>query len=140
MDAPLGKELGTRTQALHKATRASNAALLEAAKALKLVADKLVDKFAKHKFAEADMSALLAGVIDLGLKGEYQDYPGAEQATMALSAIINAMLNVGAIDKQQFEPLNAALEKSYAAVEKDEEYSPQAFVTALKVFKAKLPK
>ncbi len=78
-------------------------------------------------------------MIDLGLKGEYQDYPGVERATMALSAIIDAMLNVGAIDKKQFEPLNAALEKCYAAVEKDEEYSPQAFVTALKAFKAKVP-
>ena len=106
---------------------------------MKLVTDKLVDKFAKHKFAKADMTALLAGVIDLGLGGEYRDYPGAEQATMAMSAIINAMLNVGAIDKKQFEPLNAALEKCYAAVEKDEEYSQQAFVTALKAFKAKLP-
>ncbi len=50
MEAPPGKELGARTQALHKATRTSNAALLEAAKAFKLVADRLVDKF-----AEADM-------------------------------------------------------------------------------------
>ncbi len=139
VDAPLGKELRAKTRALHLATRTSNAALLEAAKALKAVTDQLVDKFAKHSFSKADMSALLAGVIDLGLNGEYQDYPGAEQATMALSAIINAMLNAGAIDKQQFEPLNAALEKSYAAVEKDEAYSPQAFVTALKEFKAKMP-
>ncbi len=79
------------------------------------------------------MSAPLAGVIDLGLNGEYRDYPGAERATTALSAIINAMLNVGAIDKKQFEPLNAA-------VEKDEAYSPQAFATALKAFNAKVPK
>ena len=140
VDAPLGKELRAKTRALHLATRTSNAALLEAAKALKAVTDQLVDKFAKHNFGKADMSALLAGVIDLGLNGEYQDYPGAEQATMALSAIINAMLNVGAIDKKQFGPLNAALEKCYAAVEKDEAYNPRAFVTALKEFKAKVPK
>lgn len=139
VDAPLGKEFAAKTQTLHNATRISNAALLEAAKALKAVTDKLVDKFAKHKFAKADMSALLAGVIDLGLKGEYRDYPGAEQATMALSAIINAMLNVGAIGKKQFESLDAALGACYAAVEKDEAYNPQAFVTALKAFKAKVP-
>ncbi len=47
MEAPPGKELGARTQALHKATRTSNAALLEAARVLKLVNDKLVDKFAE---------------------------------------------------------------------------------------------
>jgi len=139
VDEALGNELRTATQALHQSTRASDAAFLEAAKALKAVTDKLVDKFADHKFGEADMSALLAGVIDLGLDGEYQDYPGAEQATMALSAIMNAMRNVGAVDKEQFEALNAALEKCYAAVEKDEEYSPQAFVTALNEFKAQVP-
>lgn len=139
VDEALGNELRAKTQALHKATRTSDAAFLEAAKALQEVTDKLVDRFAQHKFGEADMSALMAGVIDLGLKGEYQDYPGAEQATMALSAIANAMLNIGAIDTQQFEPLNAALEKCYAAVEKDEAYDPQAFVAALNEFKASLP-
>ena len=34
---------------------------------------------------------------------------------------------------------DAALGACYAAVEKDEAYSPQAFVTALKAFKAKVP-
>ena len=141
VDDTLGKELVDKSLALHKATREGGyEALIGAAKALKEVADKLVEKFADHQFVKADMRALLEGVIDSGLKGEYRDYPGAEQATMALSAVVDAMLKASAIDKSQFEAMNAALAKSYAAVEKDEEYQSEAFVATLKEFKSKIPK
>ncbi len=64
---------------------------------------------------------------------------GAEQATMALSAIVDAMFRSGDIDKGQFDAMNAALAKCYAAVEKDEEYKPATFVAALNAFKAAVP-
>ena len=140
VDAALGKAVREKTLALHQATRVSQAAMVEAAKALKTVTGELIDRFAEHQFSKADMEALLAGVIDEGLRGEYADYPGAEQATMALGAIINAMLDTGAIDQQGFDALNAALETCYKAVENDEAYDPKAYVAALKGFKGKLAK
>ena len=109
--------------------------MLDAAKALKKVLGKLMGKFAEHAVGKADMQALLSGVVANGLAGEYRDYPGAEQATMALSAIVEAMRQSGDIDSGQFEALNAALEKTYAAVAKDEEYESAAFIAALTQFK-----
>lgn len=140
VDSALADEFAQRTVTLHKSTRAgSYGEMLDAAKALKKVLNRLMEKFATHTFGKADVKALMAGVIADGLAGEYRDYPAAEQATMALSAIVETMRNTGAINNSQFEALNAALLKSYAAVEKAEEYQAAMFVSALKTFKAAMP-
>ena len=140
VDSALADEFAQRTVTLHKSTRAgSYGEMLDAAKALKKVLNRLMEKFATHTFGKADVKALMAGVIADGLAGEYRDYPAAEQATMALSAIVETMRNTGAINNSQFEALNAALGKSYAAVEKAEEYQAAMFVSALKTFKAAMP-
>ena len=98
-----------------------------------------MNKFADHKFTKADNQALLAGIIESGLAGEYQDYPGAEQATMALSSIIEAMRQSGDIDSGQLEALNAALEMAYAALAKHEEYNSAVFMEVLTQFKTAAP-
>ena len=140
VDEALGNEFAQRSVALHKSTRqGSYGEMLDAAKALKKVVNKLMEKFADHSFGKSDMQALLSGVVASGLAGEYQDYPGAEQATMALGAIVDAMFQSGVIDSGQFNALNTALEQCYAAVEKDEEYTSATFVAALNQFKAAMP-
>ena len=140
VDSALGAEFAQRSTALHKSTReGSYGDMLDAAKGLKKVVNNLMGKFAEHAFDKADMQALLSGVVASGLAGEYRDYPGAEQATMALSAIVDAMFRAGDIDSGKFDALNAALEKCYKAVEKDEEYQPAAFVAALNQFKTAIP-
>ena len=140
LDSALAGEFAQGIVALHKSTRGgSYGEMLDAAKSLKKVLSRLMDKFSAHSFGKADVKALLAGVVADGLAGEYRDYPGAEQATMALSAIVDTMRNTGAINDSQFKALNAALQKVYTAVEKDEEYQSAAFVSALKTFKAAMP-
>lgn len=139
VDAKIGNQLQQRMLALHAATRKSRAALLAEVNTLRGIIDKLVIRFSTHRFAKADMMALFNGVIAKGLSGEYFDYPGAEQATMALSAIINAMKNTGAINAAAFKSLDAALNKCFDAVEKDEAYVPVKFIAALKAVKASAP-
>ena len=140
VDQALGSEFTQRTLALHKSTRAGTyGEMLDAAKALKKVLGKLMNKFANHEFGKDDTRALLAGVVADGLKGEYRDYPGAEQATMALSAIVEAMRQSGDIDSAQYEALNAVLDQAYAAVAKDEEYKSAVFIAALTQFKSAMP-
>ena len=86
------------------------------------------------------MRALLVGVVEEGLTGEYADYAAAEQATMALSSIFEAMKLAGLIGQDQREALSAALERCYKAVEKDESYKPDMFKEALTQFAAAIPK
>ena len=69
----------------------------------------MIKKFATHKFGKEDMRALLEGMLEFGLKGEFANYLGAEQATMALGSIVNAMHVTGAITKAQFTAMNKAL-------------------------------
>ncbi len=140
LDEALGETLFRQTVALHAASTEGPEATTAAAKALSETIDKLIDVLAAHKFGDADMQALLAGVVEEGLTGEYADYAAAEQATMALSSIFEAMKLAGLVDQQQSEALNAALELCYKAVEKDESYKPDTFKEALTQFAAAIPK
>jgi hypothetical protein len=79
-------------------------------------------------------------VIREGRQGEFLDYAAAEQATMALSSLLNAMKASGAVDENQFKALKAALDKCYEATAKDEDYKPKAFQAALQAFEAAIPK
>ncbi len=140
VDTAVGNKLQQHMLALHAATRKNRSALLAEVKALRGVIDDVVARFSKHRFSKADMMALFNGVIAKGLSGDYFDYPGAEQATMALSAIVNSMRNTGAINAATFKSMNAALDKAFNAVEKDEAYVPATFVATLKALQATAPK
>jgi cytochrome P450 len=140
VDEPTGRALAERTRALHKAMTESREQSLREAAAIRDIANQLVDKFAAHQFSRDDMRALLTGVISEGLnKREYVDYSAAEQATMALSSIVNALKNTGAYDDAQFKQANTALGKLYDAVAKDEEYKSATFVAALRDFQQSVP-
>ena len=139
VDSGLGSQLRERTTALHTATRENHAAMLDAARALKGVTAQLIDRFAAREFQADDMKVLLNGVIAGGLSGEYVDYAGAEQASMALGTIVTAMENVGALQRGQMDGINAALDKVFAAVDDDEKYQPQTFQASLRDFQQAMP-
>lgn len=139
VDSGLGGQLRERTNALHAATRENHAAMLDAARALKGVTAQLIDLFANRAFEPDDMKVLLNGVVAGGLNGEYVDYAGAEQASMALGTIVTAMRNVGALSREQMDGVNSALDKVFAAVDDDEKYRPQTFVASLREFRQAMP-
>lgn len=140
IDPETAKALRERSLALHRASTDGPEAMVSAAKGLKEIADKLVVAFAKHNFGQADMQALMNGLISEGFAGEYVDYAAAEQTTMAMSALISAMQQAGVVNDAQVKSMNGALEKLYAAVAKDEEYKPASFTAALREFQAAAPK
>lgn len=135
-----GKLLRERSLALHRASTEGSDAMVAAAKSLKEIADKLVGVFARHNFGKTEIQALMNGLITEGLAGEFVDYAAAEQTTMAMSSLISAMQQTGMINEAQVKAMNTALEKLYAAVAKDEEYTPVSFTTALQEFQAAAPK
>ncbi len=140
LDPELGKTLLQQTLALHDASTQGLEAMTAAARELRQTTDKLVDVFAQHTFDEADINALLVGLTQEGLKGEYLDYLAAEQATMALGTILQTIRAGKLAGAEELERMGAALEDCYKAVEKDAEYDPAAFVEALKRFEAAIPK
>ena len=80
--------------------------------------------------AKKDMEALLNGVIGEGVRGEFADYATAEQATMAMGSIVNAMRTAKVISDAQYNAISDALNGAYDATAKDEAYKPTQFVDA----------
>ncbi len=139
LDPQLGQQLRQRGLALHKASRTGQGDLEKEAKALHATAKQLIKRFSSHKFGKGDMTALLKGTVQYGLDNQYTDYSGAEQATMALSTIMTAMSNAGALDKAQRTALQKALDACYKAVEKDDSYDAKQFVAAIEAFGRLIP-
>ena len=76
---------------------------------------------------------VLAGLIDDGLDGQYRDYAGAEQATMAIGSVANFMYQRGRL--KSASGINAGLRPLHAAVADDERYRPAQFQAALRNFR-----
>jgi hypothetical protein len=70
-----------------------------------------------------------------GERGEYVDYVAAEQTTMAIGAILSAMLAAGSISQAEYQEVEQLMTEVYAAVEKDEQYRPSAHLGALQRLK-----
>jgi len=86
-----------------------------------------------QNLTEADMRGILAALVDEGLNGQFRDYAGAEQATMAIGSVTNFMYQKGFLKSAR--DINGGLASLQAAVANDERYSPGQFETALRNFR-----
>jgi hypothetical protein len=128
------KPLGDRIMALHRASTQSWAAVQREARELRQSASELVPMVAQHQFGRDDMYALADGIVAAGLDRDAADYPGAEQATMALASIVSAMRANGYASETQTRAMTTALSGLYEALAKDDTYRPEAFVAGLRDF------
>ena len=67
---------------------------------------------------------MLTGLVDDGLNGQYHDYAGAEQATMAIGSVANFMYQRGMLKSAR--NVNGGLAALQKSVANDERYSPGA--------------
>ena len=140
VDKALGDKLAAETKALHQASTQSWDATKAAAKALQATTAGLVNTFKKHSFKADDIKAIAQALVAEGMAGEFADYAGAEQATLALGTMIEVMAQAGIASGDTLAKMNSAIEACYKAVEKDEAYRPETFMKALADFAATLPK
>jgi hypothetical protein len=129
---PLGREITEQSRALHRASQQGERQWTAAARALRASALKAADVFAGHEFGQRDMQALLDMLVGEGNRGEYIDYVAAEQTTMAIGAILEAMRSAGWIDEAEYERSAQVMDEMYAAVKDDERYRPTAHLAALR--------
>lgn len=135
-DPALAQQLRARTKALHQASQKGHEATLAAVRNMRELTTPMVGKLSAMKFESDQLRGLMATLIDRGMKGDYVDYAAAEQATMALSSVLDAMKMAKMITEPQHKELSGVLNKAYAAVEKDELYNPKQFLAALQAFGA----
>ncbi len=102
---------------------------LQAAQALRTGLDGVVRRLAARSFTDADVRAILAGLVDDGLDGRYRDYAGAEQATMAMAGVMDYLAKHRAL--ADLRGANAALDRVYDAVKDDQRYQPERYRAAL---------
>jgi hypothetical protein len=134
VDVNLAQQLRARTKALHQASLKGHEATLAAARSLRDLTMPLISRLSTMTFQSNDLRALMTTLIERGMKGEYVDYAAAEQATMALSSILDAMKMAKLLTEPQYKDLSHVLDQAYTAVEKDEAYNPRQFMTALQAF------
>ena len=140
IDPATGKQLRQQTLALHRAVTGSYSAAMSAAGKLLATTEKSIQVIAGHKFSGKDMVAVLNNLIKDGLRGEYQDYPAAEQTVMGVTDVMNVMDNAGFIDTAQFNNMNKVVDKLFDATKNDENYSPAKFTAALRALQKVTPK
>ena len=85
---------------------------------------------AARQWSNAERTALLTAILELGSRREYRDYISAEQAVMATELL---MLDLDTATRNR-----ARLDALFKLVEDDEAYRPDQFVTAVDQLRAAL--
>jgi hypothetical protein len=114
-----------RVTELHRAVAGDGGDPLEAARALRAMLERLTAQLAPRSFGAEDLRAIAMGLVDDGLAGQYHDYAGAEQATMAIGSVLAFMGRRGEL--ADMTRANAVLTNLHAAVKDDEKYKPARF-------------
>lgn len=129
LNAEKGATLAAQTTQLHKASTESTDAFHAAAADLKQTTSDLVDMFSKHDFGKDDVAKLVNGLLAEAKSAEYSDYAGAEQAVMAISAVLStaAQMGMGDMAANAKEPLD----KAFAALAKYDAWDYPAFKDAI---------
>jgi hypothetical protein len=133
VDPPLGTRIAATMTRLQLTVSGGGDAIAQA-RTLKGEMATLVAALDKRTITEADMRAVLSGLINDGLNGQFRDYAGAEQATMAIGSVANFMYQRGALKSAR--DVNGGLAQLQAAVANDERYSPTQFQAALRNFRS----
>ena len=118
-----------RVADMHRAVAGDGGDPAEAAKELRASLEVLTRAIASHAFTDADLRGMLAGLAEDGARGEYRDYAGAEQATMAMAGLLGYLGRRGGLSS--FRDANAALDRVYETVKDDENYRPERFRAAV---------
>ena len=109
---------------LHKAVAGDGATRSKAARAMRATLDSLTKQLAARNFRPDDLRAMIAGLADDGAAGQYRDYAGAEQATMAIGSLLNFLARREEL--KDARSANAALERLRKSSETTKNSGPSA--------------
>ena len=129
--------LGEHLLALQRATTEDWSVVQREADQVHTTSNGLVPVLASHDFTRDDMKALADGVV--AAAGQDAGYSLAEQAAMALDAIIAAMRSAGYVTDDSMTAINGALGDVYRVLGNGETYHPAAFAQALGSLQKTIP-
>jgi hypothetical protein len=130
MSTPAARDLVTLSQSLQEASGASRDRVIQVSGRLEETLRQVEAQAAARQWSNAERTALLSAILDLGSRREYRDYIGAEQAVMA-TELLMLDLDTAARNRPRLDAL-------FKLVEDDEAYRPDQFVTAVDQLRAAL--
>lgn len=137
-DPGMADKMAEHILAVHKATQTSREAMLAAAAAARETARQAVQILATREIDAKTMRVAIETLIQKGSQGYFADYATAEQATMAMGSIIEAMRRAGFLESAAYDKMQTSMEAVYAAVANDEAYVVSRFVGAVQQLAATL--
>ncbi len=108
---------------LHLAASDSEQRRRDVAKRMRARVDALLPKLEAWKVDASAVRGVLRGLLTDGQKGEFLDYAGAEQATLAAQALFTNLYTLGALSEKALESVAAESERMLKIVEDPENYS-----------------
>ena len=133
-------KLGNLMLQLHRAMSEGQGDASQIAREIKAVADGLAKRLANHNFQTEDLRALVAALASDGASGELSGYAAAEQATMALAAIVEASKQGRLISDDRLKEVAEALDDCYSATKNADTFDPTRFDKAVQKVEAAFAK
>jgi hypothetical protein len=123
MSTPGARDLVALSQSMQEASATSRDRVVQIAGRLEETLRQIEAQAAARQWSNAERTALLTAILELGSRREYRDYISAEQAVMATELL---MLDLDTATRNR-----ARLDALFKLVEDDEAYRPDQFVTAV---------
>jgi hypothetical protein len=123
MSMPAARDLMALSQSLQEASATSRDRVVQTARRLEEMLRQLEGQAGAREWSNAERTALLTAILELGSRREYRDYISAEQAVMATELLM--------LDLDTAERNRPRLDALFKLVEDDEAYRPAQFVTAI---------
>ena len=123
MSTPASRDLVSLSQSLQEASAVSRERVVQLSGRLEETLTQIQSQAAERQWSNAERTALLTAILDLGSRHEYRDYISAEQAVMA-TELLMLDLDTAARNRPRLDAL-------FKVVEDDEAYRPDQFVTAV---------
>lgn len=139
VDPPAAAKLRKDLRTLHQAASEGRGDARKTANAVRTSLAKLLPKLEAWKVDKTVLRKLLTNILKAAVSGEYTDYAGSEQATMALQTIVYNYLIEGIIDDSTYDSLERGeLSSLLATVENPDTFNPDRAKKSFKRLQAKL--
>ena len=135
VDATLGERMRAAAQNLELALTGQGD-VRSSAQAVDSTAQEVAEKVARLYFDRVMLHNLTLSLIDEGLAGHYQDYAAAEQATMAISSLVDFSNREGWLPRAS--EINGQLSGIDSLLSNEEHYPQDQFQTRLKALRSTL--
>ncbi|MDJ0653526.1 MAG: multiheme c-type cytochrome [Xanthomonadales bacterium] len=139
IDGAAGEKLAGQVRDLHVSTTRGRNETVQAARAVMATLQSAIARANAAEFDRGMLEKIMASILADGERGQYRDYAAAEQASMAVDAVILAFENNGVLSADEAEGMRSRAEGLFEATKDEDGYRQSRFVEALNRLKMSAP-